>query len=356
MVAIGATAAGSAEPAGESAGDWPFRPWLRLDRGGQPESWLSGALAVVDDRGDVRARWGDPSVATFLRSSLKMVQAIPLVANGAADTFGLKPAHIALACASHDGEPFHLEAARYILAAAGVPESALHCGPHAPLSRKSADDLVRAGGTPQPIHNNCSGKHAGMLAACAQMDWPLDGYWNADHPLQEQIRSALANLAEVDADSMPFGVDGCGVPTYHLSLEAFARAIARFVVGAGLPAHEADATPRIVAAMNEHPEMVGGTERFCTAAPRAANRPVMAKGGAEGYYVLAWREGERGVALAAKAAAGDSRGTNFAVAEAMRQLGLLADDGLDTLARWHLDPIRNHAGDVIGERVPLLRL
>ncbi|HMB70094.1 MAG TPA: asparaginase, partial [bacterium] len=334
---------------------WPFAPWLRIERGGRAEAILQGALVVRDDRGQVRARWGDPGWPSYLRSGVKMIQAVPLVASGAADRWDLEPRHLAVCCASHSGETAHLTAVREILERCGADESMLHCGAHAPFHAGSAEELVRGGERPRPIHHDCSGKHAGMMATCAHRGQDVAGYWRRDHPLQQEIHDVLAALADVDG--MPWAVDGCGVPTWHLPLDAFALALARFVGGAGPAAEYAGAADRLVRAMQSHPEMVGGTGRFCTALPRAANRPLIAKAGAEGLYAVAWREEDgRGVALCAKAAAGDARSRDFAVTEAAAQLGLLDEAGLEALAEFHGAPLRNWAGEVVGNRVGLLRL
>jgi L-asparaginase II len=328
-----------------------------VERGGFLESVHDGLLVVVDDRGEERARWGDPSWTSFLRSSAKMIQALPLVESGAADAFGLEPEHLALCCASHSGEPVHVDGVREILARAGVKESLLHCGPHAPVHGPSAADLVRSGEPPGAIHNNCSGKHAGMLATCAHRGWPATGYWKAEHPLQREIVLGLAELADVDPASIGHGVDGCGVPAFRLPVERFAHALARFAAGNGAAGRHSDAAARLFAAMTEHPERVGGTGRFCTELPRAARRPLLAKAGAEGFYAAAWREDSgRGVALAAKSAGGDSRSRDFAVTEALRQLGVLDADGVERLSPFHAGPLRTHAGEPVGRLTSLMDL
>jgi L-asparaginase II len=285
-----------------------------------------------------------------------MFQAIPLVAGGAADAFGLEPRHLALACASHDAEPFHIEGVREMLARAGLDESYLHCGPHPPANADAARAVWRNGGEPLPVHNNCSGKHAGMLAAAAHAGDDARDYWRPEHPVQQEIRRVLAALSDLPEASIPAGVDGCGVPAWWMPVDGYALALARFAAGTGPATPWRDATGRLFAAMNAHPEMVAGTVRFCTAVIRAANRPVIAKGGAEGFYGVAWREGDRGVALAAKAAAGDHRSCYSAVVEAMRQLGLLDTEGLAALEAWRTGPIRNHAGEEVGRLVPELQI
>jgi L-asparaginase II len=334
---------------------WPFEPWVRVDRGGRPEAILQGALVVVDDRGRELARSGDPSWGTYLRSSVKMIQALPLVRSGAADRFGLTPRHLAVCCASHHGEPMHVAAVREVLAACGRDESVLHCGPHPPFHAASAAELVRRGEPYRPIHSDCSGKHSGMITTCVHRGWPVETYWEGDHPIQREIRATLAALAGIDEP--PFAIDGCGVPTFFLALESFALAVARFAAGAGPAEKDAAHTARLFDAMRTHPEMVAGTDGFCTELMRAANRPLIAKGGAEGLYVAAWREDDgRGVALVAKAAAGDARCRSFSVTEALSQLGLLDEAGLARLAPFHRGPVRNWAGTEVGELVSLLAL
>ncbi len=333
-----------------------YAPWVRIDRGERTEALHAGALVVVDDLDRERAALGSPAAQTYLRSSVKMFQALPLVESGAADAFGFEAEHLALACASHSGEPFHVEGVREMLRRCGRTEEDLHCGPHAPEHAPSAEALARSGESPARIHNGCSGKHAGMIATCVHRGWPVDTYWQPNHPLQTEIRRTLGTLAGVTPEAVPIAIDGCGVPTFHLSLREFARAGARFVAGTGPARALAASTHRLGEAMRSHPESVAGSGRFCTMLMRAAPRPLLGKGGAEGLYLAAWREEERGVALVAKAAAGDSRSVNFAVAEALHQLRVLDDEALVELAEHHRGPVRNWAGEPVGERHALFEL
>jgi L-asparaginase II len=335
---------------------WPFRPCVRVERGGRPESYHAGILVVIDDEGRVAASWGDPRWPAYLRSSLKMIQALPLVESGAADAFGLTPRELAVACASHAGADEHLEAVASILRRAGLGPERLLCGAHAPHDRKSRDALVRRREAPGSIHNNCSGKHAGMLATCAHRGWDLDSYRSADHPLQKEIAATLAALAGVDAP-LEHAVDGCGVPTFRIPLARFGVALARFASGRGPGAAHHEAASRLFDAMRTHPEMVSGRGGVCTELSRAAKRPILAKGGAEGMYGVAWREDSgTGRALVVKDASGDSRGRDFIVVEAMRQLGLLDADGLERLKAFHSAPLRNRAGTEVGRLVATFEL
>jgi L-asparaginase II len=341
---------------GTNGGTWPFRPWVCAERGGRPESYHEGILVVVDDEGSLRASWGDPEWPAYLRSSLKMIQALPLVESGAADAFGLTGKELAVACASHQGAAAHVEAVARILRQAGLGPEHLRCGAHAPFDRESRDALVRRGEAPGPLHNNCSGKHAGMLATCARRGWDVASYRSADHALQREIAATLAALAGLGLP-LEHATDGCGVPTFRIPLARFALALARFASGRGPGAEHRDAARRLFDAMHRHADMVSGQGGVCTELSRAANRPIVAKGGAEGMYAVAWREDSgAGVALVAKDAAGHSRGRDFAVVEAMRQLGLLDARGLERMSPFHSAPLRNHAGTEVGRLVALFEL
>lgn len=336
---------------------WPFRPWMRIDRGGHPEVVAAGVVAVIDDTGHARARWGDPSWATFLRSSCKMIQALPLVESGAADRYELEPRHLAVCCASHSAEDFHLRAVREILERCGADESVLHCGPHPPFHEAAAHELIRRDEPSAPIHSDCSGKHAGMIATCVHRGWPVETYWQPEHPIQLEIRARMGELCDLDAGAIPHAIDGCGVPTLHVPVDAFALGVARFVAGSGPAAAHADACTRLFDAMIQCPEYVAGTGRICTMLMTHANRPLMAKGGAEGHYLAAWREDDgRAVAISLKAATGDQRSRDFAITEALRQFGLLDGAALEALADFHQGPVRNWSGTPVGERVNLMEL
>jgi L-asparaginase II len=330
---------------------------MLLERAGLPESVHEGVLVVVDDRGRIRASLGDPSLPVFPRSSAKPLQAIPLLASGAADALGLSLAQIAVCCASHSAEPAQIEAVSAVLAAAGVDESALRCGAHAPLHDESARELVRRGEAPRKIHNNCSGKHAGMIAAAAQRGEDVATYWRSDHPLQAEIRAGLAELGDVPPAAIGFGVDGCGVPAWFLPLDAVARSLARLASARGAAGARAASCERIFEAMSRHPEMVAGSGRFDTELARAAGRSILSKGGAEGFHVVAWRERDgTGVALAAKSASGDARSGDFVVIETLLRLNVLEPAARGPLARFHGGELLNHAGEEVGLRRALFDL
>src|SRR6185503_2646045 len=185
------------------------------------------------------------------------------------ERFRLTDAEIAVMIGSHGGEPMHVEAVGSILEKIGLPESALQCGAHAPFHRPSAQFLREAGRRPSALHNNCSGKHAGMLALARLLEAPVERYLEESHPVQRRIREVIATLSGTPLESIPTAVDGCSAPTFALSLAAAATLYARLVEPQGLPADLAAAATRAVAAMRRHPEMVAGTDRLCTDLMRA---------------------------------------------------------------------------------------
>lgn len=312
-------------------------------RGPAIESIHRVSIAVVDATGRLRAGSGSTDHVTFARSAIKPFQALPLVEDGAADRYGFGDRELALCCASHSGEPRHVEGVRWMLDRIGVEEAALACGPHAPFHGASAEQLSRAGEKPGRIHNNCSGKHAGMLALACFHGWPIAGYNRPEHPVQGRVQHELERWTGLDPDGMPLGVDGCGVVTFGLPLAAMAGAFARLAAAARRG--EAPAT-RIVGAMSRCPEFVGGTGRLCTALMRAVDGRIIVKTGAEGVYCAAVPGAELGIAL--KVEDGARRASEPALVAALRALGLLSDAEMARLSEYAEPEIMNTRGEVVG--------
>ncbi|MCY4571962.1 MAG: asparaginase [Gemmatimonadetes bacterium] len=297
---------------------------------------------VADAAGRIAGSWGDAGRSTVLRSAAKPFQALPLVADGAADHFGLSTEEIALCCGSHNSEEAHLAVARSTLAKAGVAESLLVCGPHPPLLRERERELAAAGTPRTSIMSNCSGKHAGMLALAAFHSWPLEGYEDPAHPVQLRMRRELARWARCDPRAIPSAVDGCGVPTLAIPLTDLAAAMARLVAAAG----EGGAPGRVVGAMVSHPFMVAGTDRLCTRLIEAEGGRVIAKTGAEGVYAAADRE--RGLGVAVKVEDGAWRAAPPALLAVLTRAGILSQDAAGALAEHVEPPLANTLGDVVG--------
>jgi L-asparaginase II len=305
-----------------------YRPLVKVWRGDTVESLHHGVVVVMDDAGREVARHGDPSLVTYLRSSAKPAQVLPLLASGAAERFGFSDAEIAVMIGSHGGEPFHVEAVRAILERIGVGEEALQCGAHPPYHRPSAQALRAAHEEPTAVHNNCSGKHAGMLALAVHLGAPTAGYLDEGHPVQRRILAAVAALAGLAPGDIRTAIDGCSAPNFALSMSAAATMYARLIAPGGLPADLQAAARRVVAAMRRHPEMVAGTDRLCTALMRSASGGLIAKIGAEGFYGLGFERDGRGLGVALKVADGDGDRAG--------------------LQERYVGPLRNHRGLVVG--------
>ncbi len=330
-------------------------PLVEVTRGGRVESIHFGAVAVVDASGRLVAHVGDPDRIAYLRSTAKPFQLLPLVEAGGADRFGFAERELAVMAASHSGEPRHVQTVQAILDKIGLGENALQCGAHWPLSEASARALRETGREPTPIYNNCSGKHAGMLAQCIQQGLSTHDYLDPSHPVQGAILQTLAELSGLAPGAIDVAIDGCSAPCFGMPLRACALAFARLADPAALPEARRRAALRIVGAMTAYPEMVGGEGRLDTDLMRAARGRVASKGGAEGYQGAALPS--RGLGIAIKIADGNGqRGCGPVVVETLRQLGALDDAALDQLRGHHGSVVKNHRGLEVGEVKPAFKL
>lgn len=323
-------------------------------RGPLVESRHRGHLAAVDGGGNTITSLGLPETVTYVRSSGKPFQAISVIVSGAAERFGFTEQEIAIACGSHSGESIHLDTVRSMLAKIGLDESALKCGVHEPFSAEAARQLARNQEPPNVLHNNCSGKHAAMLALAVHLGAATESYDDRDNPVQQMISRTFAGFSGIPLQQIAIGVDGCGVPVFGMPVRAMARMYARLVAPESFDAATRDACRQIIKAMIAFPEMVGGTkERLDTELIRAGHGRLISKIGAEGVYtvgVLPSPEWPNGLGLALKIEDGDDhRARPPAVIEALRQLGVLADSELSALASYAPITIRNRRGDRVGE-------
>jgi L-asparaginase II len=330
---------------------------VEVRRGAIAESLHCGAIAVVDSTGRLIASAGDPDAVTFIRSAGKPAQVLPLIASGAVERFGLGQRHLAVMTGSHGGEPFHLEAVGEILAKIGLDESALRCGTHEPLHRAVTVALRAGGKEPTPLHNNCSGKHAGMLALAVHQGEPVDGYLEPAHPVQIAIRTAVERLAGPPDAGIETATDGCSAPTFALSLRSAALLYARLVSPGDVAQDLRPAARMAVAAMRSCPEMVGGTDRLETELMRGSGNGLIAKIGAEGLFALGFERQGRGIGIAIKIGDGDmKRARDCATLECLGQLEVLPPGRVDALAVRFSPPIRSHSGQVVGSLRPCYRL
>jgi L-asparaginase II len=319
---------------------------VEITRGGLVESVHRGSIAIARADGSLVFSLGDVDAISFPRSSLKPIQALPLVESGAADAFGLTSENIALACASHSGEPMHTERVAAWLAEIGCTEQDLACGAHPSRVEAVNEAMIRAGEKPTRITNNCSGKHSGFLTVARHWDVATQGYEKPDHPVQVAVAKALSELSGVS--DIPYGIDGCVAPAFALSARSFARALAQYAYPSQQPAPRADAMKRIVAAMIAHPELVAGTGRTDTILMRAAGGRVALKAGAEGYF--AGIVPEAGLGIAIKIDDGTGRAVETVIGAVIDELELLADD--KAARAIIVAPILNTRGAQVGERRP----
>lgn len=325
---------------------------VELLRGRALESAHRGAFAVVDADGALRSALGNIDRPVFPRSAVKGLQALPLVESGAAERFGLGDAELALACASHGGEPEHVRVAAGMLAKAGLDVGVLECGAHWPGSEAAQRALAAAGARPTALHNNCSGKHAGfvcvgcMLAAGDARGW-LAGYVRPEHPLMREVSAALAAATGADLARAPCGIDGCSIPTYGIALRALALGFARFGTGVGLAPGSARAAARLRRAVAAQPAMVGGSGRFDTRLMERLGERAFVKVGAEGVYCGCLPGLGLGIAL--KIDDGNPRAAEVAMASlvaALLSLGGADAALLDALGR----PVLRNWNDIaVGE-------
>lgn len=251
-------------------------------RGGRLESAHRGAVTVVDARGSTLLAIGDVAAPVYPRSTVKPLQAMPLVASGAADRLGINEAELAIACGSHGGEPLHVATALSMLRKAGRDPGCLECGAHWPLDEPAARGLAARGEEPSALHNNCSGKHAGFIClACFRRIDPR-GYVRPEHPVMREVTAALEAVTQVRLTALTPGIDGCSIPTFPLPLLSLAAAFARFGTGEGLPGDLASAAARLLQAVAAHPTMVAGPGRFDTRIIETTKAGLFIKSGAEG--------------------------------------------------------------------------
>ncbi len=328
----------------------PSEVLAQVIRGETVESIHRGHLIVLDGEGKTITRVGDPKTVTFFRSAAKPFQALPLITSGAADAFGFSEEEIALACASHSGEARHVRIAELMLERIGLSEAYLRCGTHMPFYEKEAERMLRAGEYPNQLHNNCSGKHAAMLAVARHFDADLASYEDFEHPVQKAILSSVAEFAEIPKDEIALAVDGCAAPNFALPVSAMARSFLNLIS----PPESFDETTRsaaarIVSAMTRFPELIGGSERLDTMLMQAAEGRIISKVGADGVWlcgVLPCEKYPTGLGIALKIEDGDDRRARPVVAvELLSRFKVLSANDLPELAPM---PVRNRRGDIVG--------
>lgn len=322
---------------------------VKVIRGETVESIHRGHFIVIDGDGNTIASAGDPSTVTFFRSSAKPFQAIPFITSGAADAFDFTEDEIAMSVASHSGEAMHVERSARMLKKIGLEESDLKCGVHMPFYAKEAERMLRYDKTPTQLHNNCSGKHAAMLAFTRHIGENIKTYESPDNRVQKRILRCVADFTETREEQIALGADGCAAPTFALSVAAMARSFINLVSPAKFPEQTQHAAARIVSAMMKFPELVGGSERLDTMLMQAAPGKIISKVGADGVWLCGVLPNENwptGLGIALKVEDGDDhRARPVVTVEILRQLFILSKADLADLSPL---PIKNRRGDIVG--------
>lgn len=320
---------------------------VEVTRGGMVESRHRGAVVVVDADGKTVLEIGDAMRPVFPRSAIKSIQALPLLESGAADGYGFGNKEIALACASHSGEPAHAALAAAMLAKAGLDVAAMECGAHWPSRQDSALDLARSGAKPSALHNNCSGKHAGFICTCAHQGIDYHGYVGAGHRAQQAVRDAMEAVTGAVHAVDACGTDGCSIPTYAVPLQSLALGFARMATGVGLGRERAVAAKRILTACMAEPFLVAGTDKLDTLLMQKASGRIMVKVGAEGVYCASIPE--LGLGIAIKCDDGTIRAAEIMVASVLAGLMAKTDPQLAADLNEMANPVmKNWNGIEVG--------
>ncbi len=327
---------------------------VEVRRGDSVESRHRGACAVVVDGRLARSR-GDVTARVFLRSAAKPFQAIAAIAAGIVERYGLLPEEIAVIAGSHSGEAPHVRAVGSLLRKGGLRETHLRCGTHAPYGARAAAALTRAGRRPTVLHNNCSGKHAGMLLFARAIGAPLEGYLDPSHPVQRAILETLCEFASVTPSGVTIAVDGCTAPTFALPVVALARAFERLVAprGAVRPAL-ALAASAIFAAVSARPEQLAGSGRICTRLVQLAPGRIFPKSGAEGVYAIGVRGSRAGLSagIAVKSDDGQARGVRALLPGLLKATGLVGPKVVAGAERAADLVVRSRSGAAVGRITP----
>ncbi|MCB1023202.1 MAG: asparaginase [Acidobacteria bacterium] len=336
----------------------------KVFRGETLESIHRGHIVAFDGEGNTILSVGEPETVTFWRSASKIFQAIPFITSGAADAFGFNEREIALACASHSGESFHTETAAEMLAKIGLDESDLRCGTHPPFDSKTANELIRSGEKPDQLHNNCSGKHAAMLAFAKHIGADPETYLSLDNPVQQEILRTTSIFSGVSANQIKLGIDGCSAPNFAVPISAMAKAFSRlnflgdFRDEIGRISEDEGskfekACRRIIAAQIKYPEYIGGSVRLDTKIMQALPGKLICKVGAEGVWcatVLPSEMWKTGLGIALKVEDGDDGRARPAVAiELLRRLGIMDESAEATLSEFSPLILKNRKDIVVGK-------
>ncbi|WP_196259293.1 asparaginase [Pelagibacterium limicola] len=315
-------------------------------RGNWVENRHRGAFCLCDSRGNIAISMGDIDRPIFPRSAIKVMQALPMFETGAVGKFALDDETLSLACASHHGEPDHVAVARRALAAADLSVDDLECGAHPPSNSAARKALEEKGEKPSALHNNCSGKHAGMLSVARALGIDTKGYVERGHEVQKRVRAAVETVIGEELTEDRCGTDGCSIPTWASPLKSFAQGFARMATGEGLPENMAGAAQKLFDAATAHPHLIAGTDTFDTDAMAAFDGRLMVKIGADGVFCGAVRN--TGLGFALKCDDGNLQAATVMIAAILQGIAEPDEKALVVLRRYAQKPMSNWRGIEVG--------
>ncbi len=318
---------------------------VHLIRGDMVESFFRGAYVIMDAAGEVIDAVGDIDRHIYPRSALKPIQALGMMASGAAEAFQVTMPEIALACASHNGEDHHVSIVAHWLDRLGLSCDALECGIHASMSKETALAFALEGGVLTSAHNACSGKHTGFVTLALHLKASVNGYPHFDHPVQHYVNGLIEEMIEIDVKDAPKGIDGCQVPVIGMPLKNLAKGMAKMAHPKTLGAALADGAQKVVAAIQKYPDLIAGTRRFCSAITQESDGKILAKMGADGVFSAIMPEKGWGVAL--KIDDGHLKAAEVALMGILKKHNLLADNS--HWAHWANPKVKTWNQQVVGE-------
>lgn len=324
---------------------------VNVTRGGIVESSHTGRICVVDIQGKMQLAMGEVQEAIYPRSSVKILQALPMALSGAIEKYNLNAQELSVICASHSGEKHHTEVVENILKKANLSEKDLECGAHTPTNKRQSYELAKQGVKPNQLHNNCSGKHAGMLLLAKMRNFDTAGYINPNHPVQQSIMGIFEMMCEYSLENTPNDRDGCSAPTWAVPMTNLAFAFAKISDPlAVLPDETAKAIIKLRDSVIQEPFMVAGTNRCCTKVMQVLKNKAFVKYGAEAVYTASLPE--YGLGIAIKIDDGSTRAVEVALLRVLDKIGVLSDKDKQELADLYKQPIKNWNGFTVGNVEP----
>ncbi|MCX8131965.1 MAG: asparaginase [Clostridia bacterium] len=331
-----------------------MQPLVILTRTSHIESIHKGYLCVTDPQKNIVYSIGNRDTKVYLRSSAKPIQAVAFASSGAMEKFNINLEELAIICSSHSGEDFHLKAVSSILNKIGLNEESLSCGVANPYNQDMINELIKKGERPSQLYNCCSGKHAGMLALCKYYNFPVEGYTEPEHPVQQLILKTVAELLECDTGDITLGIDGCGIPTFMVTLHQASYLYSLLAHGYNGTGKYKEAFGLIQKAMTSYPRMINGDKEFCTDLITHSEGKVIGKVGAEGIYCVAVPEKQLGICI--KISDGNERGVYPVTTHILSELGVLNKQAMERLKAWAYPSVKNHKGKVVGYTIPVFNM